>query len=146
MGGNLEKRVKRHVLGKTRSFFVSTLPGMERTCLRELASLEISTAGASVTGGGVAFAGRVHDCYRANLHLRTANRILMRIETFRATNFRQLAKRVGQVPWELYLPQDAPVEIHATSRQSRLFHTEAVADRFREGLANRRVGGGGHMR
>jgi putative N6-adenine-specific DNA methylase len=61
----------------------------------------------------------------------------MRIATFGATNFRQLEKRAGGIPWELYLPKDAACEIHVTTRQSRLFHTGAVAEAFKLHLAER---------
>ena len=75
-----------------RSFFVSTSPGIEQLCFDELLSLGLSMADAKLIKGGIEFRGRVHECYLANLKLRMANRILMRIETFRATNFRQLGK------------------------------------------------------
>jgi len=132
---HIEKRVKRHVLGRTRSFFVATSPGMERLCLDELASLGLDTLDATVTKGGIEFSGRVHECYLANLKLRTANRILMRIEGFQATNFRQLAKKLESLPWELYLPGGAACVINVTSRHSRLFHKDAIADQFKESLA-----------
>jgi putative N6-adenine-specific DNA methylase len=135
--GNIEKRIKRHVLGRMRTFFLSTSPGMEPLCVDELLSLGISMEKAGLVKGGVEFRGRVHDCYLANLRLRTANRILMRIETFRATNFRQLAKRVTSLPWELYLHQDALYGVSVTSRRSRLFHKEAIADQFKASAAQR---------
>jgi len=135
---NLERRIKRHVLGKTRTFFVSTAPGMERLCLEELSALGPSMADATATEGGVGFEGHVHDCYLANLKLRMANRILMRIETFRATNFRQLEKKLAGLPWELYLHRGAACDIQVTSRHSRLFHGAAIAERFRQSLAQRR--------
>lgn len=135
--GNIEKRVKRHVLGKIRSFFVSTLPGIEQLCFDELLSLGISMADATPMKGGVEFRDRVHNCYLANLKLRTANRILMRIETFRATNFRQLGKKLTDLPWELYLHKDAACAVNVTSRHSRLFHKDAIADKVKESMAER---------
>ncbi len=135
--GNIEKRVKRHVLGKIRSFFVSTLPGIEQLCFDELLSLGISMIDATQMKGGVEFRDRVHNCYLANLKLRTANRILMRIETFRATNFRQLGKILAGLPWELYLHKDAACEVNVTSRHSRLFHKDAIADKVKESMAER---------
>ncbi len=135
--GNIEKRVKRHVLGKIRSFFVSTLPGIEQLCFDELLSLGISMANATPMKGGVEFRDRVHNCYLANLKLRTANRILMRIETFRATNFRQLGKKLTGLPWELYLHKDAACEVNITSRHSRLFHKDAIADQIKESVEER---------
>lgn len=135
---NLEKRIKRHVVGKTRTFFVSTAPDLERLCLKEVSALGPAMADAAPTHGGVDFQGHVHDCYLANLKLRMANRILMRIKTFRATNFRQLEKKLVDLPWELYLDYGGACDIHVTSRRSRLFHANAIAERFEQSLAQRR--------
>jgi len=132
--GNLEKRIKRHILGKARSFFVATAPGIERLCQKEILTLGLTEPDATLLKGGVALNARVHECYLANLKLRLANRILMRVEDFRATNFRQLKKSAGDLPWELYLQENAVCEISVTSRHSRLFHTDAIADQFKEGL------------
>ena len=126
--GNIEKRIKRHVLGKTRSFYISTTPGMERICLDELGSLGFLLNGATLDKGGVEVEARIHECYIANLTLRTANRILMRIDAFGATHFRQLQRRASETPWELYLGKTAAIKIHVTARQSRLFHSGAIAD------------------
>ncbi len=134
---NLEKRVKRHVLGRQRSFYVSALPGLEHLCADELSALGDIALEGVVEKGGVAFAGRVHDGYAANLMLRTANRVLMRLDAFEAQNFRQLEKKARRFPWELYLGSGANVQFHATSRQSRLIHTEAIAGHFREAVAQR---------
>ncbi len=135
--GNLEKRIKRQVLGKTRAFFVSTLPGVEHLCLDELLQLGLSVADARMSRGGIEFDGRVHDCYLANLYLRTANRVLMRLASFTASNFRQLEKKLTDLPWELYLQSDADISVNVTSKNSRLIHTDAIADRFKNSLDNR---------
>jgi len=135
--GNIEKRIKRHVQGKTHSFFISTLPGIEQICLDELSRLEVPVADAVVSNGGVEFSGRIHDCYLANLNLSTANRILMRIDTFAASNFRQLEKKLSGFPWELYLQNNAPCELNITSKRSRLIHTDAIAERCRTSLEQR---------
>jgi len=132
-----EKRIKRHVLGRIREFFAVTLPGFESLCLQELKSLPLSDLDAQVVHGGVAFKGRIHDCYQANLNLRTAGRILMRIDAFQASNFNRLEKKIAGIPWELYL-QPAPIpEFQVTSRRSRIIHTEAIAQRFRSGIAEK---------
>ena len=134
--GNLEKRIKRHILGKERSFFVSTLPGLEHVCRDELTALFTMKDVPSVKGG-LTFQGRVHTCYIANLELRTANRILMRIETFKATNFRQLEKKLEKVPWELYVSIFNKCDIMVTAHHSRLYHTEAVKERVQKVLKER---------
>jgi len=133
--GALEKRIKRHVIGRSREFYVSVSPGIEPICVEELARLGIGADGLNMPEkGGVSFSGHVHDCYSANLHLRTANRILMRVANFHAENFRGLEKKVRDMAWELYLCPGMPMEISVKSRHSRLFHTDAVAGSVREGI------------
>ena len=84
----LAKRIKRHVTGRQRTYFAATSPGFEALCHEELSALGLSIEDASIVGGGVEFSGRLLDCYQANLHLRTASRILLRIDKFTASGFR----------------------------------------------------------
>ena len=97
----LFKRIKRHVIGQIKDFFIATAPGLEKLCFDELRLLSFLNPEAAMVRGGVEFKGRLHDCYLANLNLRTANRILMRIGEFKATNFRQLSKNIENFPSQL---------------------------------------------
>ena len=133
----LSKRIKRHVVGRIRTYFAATSPGFEQLCLNELQVLPLSVKQASVLPGGVEYKGRLHDCYLANLNLRSANRILMRIQTFKAANFNQLEKKLSDIPWELYLRAEQYPKIHVTTRHCRLYHTEAIAERFLASIAER---------
>ena len=135
--GNIKKRIKRHLLGKRHFFFAVTPPGIEKRCLDELTALALSGPDALASRDGVTFSGRIHDAYAANLHLRTASRILMRISAFQATHFRQLVQKSAAIPWELYLHPQAAFKFHVTTRHSRLFHTDAVAARIEESLIER---------
>jgi len=132
-----EKRIKRHVIGPTQTFYVVTAPGLAPLCLEELRRppLEISTA--AVTAGGVEFKGRLPDCYKANLHLRTASRILMRIGHFKATEFHGMERHISRFPWELYLWPGSPLRLRVTCRRSRLYHSRAVRERFETGIRHR---------
>lgn len=131
----LSKRIKRHVVGRRHTFFVATSPGFEPVCLQELLKLEPTASEARVTPGGVEFEGRLEDCYLANLHLRAANRILMRIYTFTSSNFKKLEKKLLNIPWELYLYAGRLPKVHVTTRHCRLRHSGAIAERFRESIA-----------
>ncbi|PIP42290.1 MAG: hypothetical protein COX19_01405 [Desulfobacterales bacterium CG23_combo_of_CG06-09_8_20_14_all_51_8] len=133
----IEKRIKRHMRGKPHRFFVSTPPGMETLCAGELQGLGMPLADVGISKGGVEFTGRLPVCYLANLHLRTANRILMRLTNFTATSFRQLEKKLAEFPWELYLYKDAAFTFAVTSRHSRLIHTDAIAQRCKTSMENR---------
>jgi putative N6-adenine-specific DNA methylase len=133
----LSKRIKRHVVGRPRTYFVATSPGFENTCLHELNGLALSRKSAAIVSGGVEFQGQLTDCYLTNLHLRTANRILMRIQTFKATNFNQLEKKLFDIPWELYLRAEQHPKIHVSTRHCRLYHSEAISERALTGIAGR---------
>ncbi len=130
----LSKRIKRHVVGRLRTYFAATSPGFETICLNELLSLPLSGKEVRAVSGGVEFRGRLKDCYLANLNLRTANRILMRIQTFKATNFNQFEKKLLDIPWQLYLRADQHPKIQVTTRHCRLYHSEAISERTLTGI------------
>ncbi len=133
----LFKRIKRHVIGRERKFFAATSPGFEPVCLQELLKLEPVAGKACPTPGGVEFEGRLDACYHANLNLRSANRILMRIQAFKSSNFRQLEKKTLDIPWELYLQPGSLLNVHVTTKHCRLHHSDAIAERFQKAIANR---------
>jgi putative N6-adenine-specific DNA methylase len=130
------KRLRRHIGGRVRAYFAVTAPGIEAWCHHELVALGLGRD-AAVVPGGVTFNGRFVDCQRANLHLRTATRILMRIDEFSATNERQLKKKVACIPWVLFLPANPAPEINVRSRQSRLYHTKMIANAIRTAISGR---------
>ncbi|MCD6272234.1 MAG: hypothetical protein J7K30_05170 [Deltaproteobacteria bacterium] len=137
----LEKRIKRHVAAREHLFFAATTPGFKSVCFKELFNIHGSIKEISMVNGGVEFKGRLQDCYKANLFLRTANRILMRIGKLKATNFRILEKKLTNFPWELFIPDingnNSQPEISVTSIHSRLYHKTAVAECFRKCITNR---------
>ncbi len=131
------KRLRRHVAGRVRTYYAITAPGFEALCREELLGLGLDRSGLSLEPGGVTFTGKLVDCQRANLYVRTATRILMRIDSFTATNERQLEKQAAETPWELLLPAGALPDVKVSSRRSRLYHTEAIARSIREGITHR---------
>ena len=136
----LFKRIKRHVIGRERTFFAATPPGFEALCLQELLNLDPVVGNTRVTPGGVEFKGRLEDCYRANLSLHLPNRILMRIDEFKSTNFRQLDRKAGDIPWELYLSPGSLLKVHVTTKHCRLHHSTAISDRFQKAATSRLSG------
>jgi putative N6-adenine-specific DNA methylase len=134
MTNPLDKRIRRHVIGKSHRFFAVTAPGLEPLCLGELDSLGLTAAAVE---GGVEFSGRLPAAYLANLCLRTANRILLRVHEFRATSFRALAQEAASFPWELFIAPGTPLHIHVTTHHCRLHHSDAIAERVQNALAER---------
>jgi putative N6-adenine-specific DNA methylase len=132
---SLSKRIKRHVIGRSRPYFAATAPGFEPLCLKEMADLGLPMENAAAIPGGVAFKGRLIDCYQTNLHLRTANRILMRIHSFRASSFSRLESIAAKISWELFLPPKSSPQIHATTKHCRLYHSDAISERLMKSIS-----------
>ena len=133
----LSRRIKQHVIGRPQDFYTITLPGLETLCRGELAALEDPPADLRVSKGGVAFQGRLTSCYQANLMSRTASRVLMRIQQCKARHFDELEERVRAVPWELYLKIDVSLEVRASIRRSKLYHSQAVSERILKAVSAR---------
>ena len=77
----LARRMKRHLLKETQRFFTVTTPGFEAALEQEVRLLPGATVDRRITGG-VEFNGPLELVYHANLRLRTANRIVMRVADF----------------------------------------------------------------
>lgn len=118
--------------------YAITPPGLEDLTARELSSLGITTG--ETEPGGVAFHGTIRQLYVANLHLRTASRVLLRVTEFPALSFAELEKRARQVEWERYVAPGTAVRFRVTCRKSRLYHSDAVAERL-AGAVSYRVSG-----
>lgn len=138
----LEKRLKRQVIGKPHRFQAVVPLGFEQTLVHELCSILKSDDSAEasdtnflphVSGDGkVEFTAKITDAWKAVAYSRVANRILMHLADFKAENFRELEKKSAEIPWELFLDNKgtARVDIHVTCKHSRLYHSDAVAERL----------------
>jgi len=87
--------------------------------------------------GGVEFQGDLSDLYRANLWLRTASRVLVRLGEFDATAFAELRRKASHLPWERYLGPGQPVALRVKCEKSRLYHSGGVAERVTGAIADR---------
>ena len=129
-----EKRVKRRVGARVHDFFAVCPPGLRRLCHRELTGLNAPVKDIEAVSGGVNFSGKLMDASAANLWLRSPSRILMRLARFRAQHFSELEKKLQAIDWELFLPAGTEPGIQVTTHASRLYHTDAVAQRCRSVL------------
>jgi putative N6-adenine-specific DNA methylase len=112
--------------------FASTALGLESIAAGELKSLGIR---GKQEIGGVGFSGDLDRLYRANLWLRTASRVLVRLGSFHASTFYELERRARKIPWPEFLPAAGTVTVRATCRKSRLYHSDAVAQRVLEAIS-----------
>jgi hypothetical protein len=100
-------------------FLVAT-PGLEPVLLDEVRAQGF--AGAEPAEGGVTCRGGWPEVWRANLVLRGAGRVLVRLGSFRALHLAQLDKRARRFPWAAALRPDVPVrlgEVEEHRRQRR---------------------------
>ena len=112
-------------------------PGLEAITAAELAALRLTPG--ETEPGGVPFAAHSSGIYRANLELRTATRVLVRIAQFHAHSFFELERHAAEVPWAEWIPAGAQVAFRVTSRKSKLYHQEAVAERLLKACEQRRA-------
>ncbi len=103
-------------------------PGVEPLLDAELAALGIRRR--RVVRGGVEAVMRQRQLYAANLWLRTATRVLVRVETFGAGTFHELERNAALIDWQRWIPAGAAVSFRVTSHRSRLDHTVAIAERL----------------
>jgi putative N6-adenine-specific DNA methylase len=87
--------------------------------------------------GGIPFSGTLEDIYRANLALRCASRVLVRMPSFRAAAFPELRRKASRLPWEGYFSRGHSVAFRVTCHKSRLYHGEAVAERVSAAIQDR---------
>jgi putative N6-adenine-specific DNA methylase len=106
--------------------FASTGPGLESIAAGELKALGIR---GRQEIGGVAFDADLQRLYEANLWLRTATRVLVRLGRFHASTFYELERRAKKLPWRDFLPASGDVGVRVTCRKSRLYHSDAVGER-----------------
>ncbi len=128
---SLERRIKIQVKGKTHQFFAVFPIGFENIGVAELQDVGITQID-SVEPGGVLFTAKVSQMIQAALSCKSAVRILMRLATFKASNFSMLVRHLKNIPWELYLPSNCIPEFNVSVTKSRLYHSDAVAERAKK--------------
>ena len=69
---------------------------------------------------------------RANLWLRTASRVIVRVARFKATAFFELEKRAKKIPWRDFVAAGRGADFRVTAHKSKLYHSDAIAQRLRD--------------
>lgn len=112
-------------------FFVAA-PGLEPFLADEARALGFRAL--RQVPGGVEALGDWSEVWRANLSLRTASRVLVRVAEFRAMHLAQLDKRARKVDWGSVLRPDVPFRVEATCHASRVYHDKAAAQRIQTAI------------
>ncbi|MFN8574052.1 MAG: hypothetical protein U0132_18490 [Gemmatimonadaceae bacterium] len=112
---------------ETYDAFAIVAPGLEELARRELR--ELGARGPRMIEGGVSFRASRELLYRANLCARVVSRVVVRASVFHAASFPELERRLKRVDWSRWLTSHVPTRVRVTCRKSRLYHSDAVAER-----------------
>ena len=110
--------------------------GLEAVLKREILDLgyEIS----EVEDGRVTFYGDADAVCRANIFLRTAERILWKVGSFTAVTFDELFEKTKSLPWEDYIPKDGKFWVaKAASVKSKLFSPSDIQSIMKKAMVRR---------
>ena len=110
--------------------------GMEAVLKKEIYDLGYEIT--QVEDGRVTFEGDAEAICRANIFLRTAERVLLKTGSFQAVTFDQLFEAVKAIPWEQYLPENARFWVaKASSVKSKLFSPSDIQSIVKKAIVER---------
>ena len=110
--------------------------GLEAVLKKEILDLgyEISL----VEDGRVTFIGDDEAICRANVFLRTAERVLLKAGSFKAETFEELFQGTRNIPWEDFIPEDGKFWVtKASSIKSKLFSPSDIQSIMKKAMVER---------
>lgn len=113
-------------------YFAMTTPGLETALLAEVRS--IGGRKASIINGGVEFEGTNAVFYRANYELRSANRVVLRVDEFRARDVVELYQKTKRYDWTRLLGAENAIYVRGAARKSKLIHSGRIAKAVEDGI------------
>jgi putative N6-adenine-specific DNA methylase len=112
--------------------FAVATPGVAPLVAAECVALGLTPR--EVSTAGVAVDLTPAELFTLNCWTRLASRVLVRLAQFEARDFSTLEKQAARVPWARVLSAGASVRLRVTCRKSRLYHSDAVAERVARSL------------
>ncbi len=110
--------------------------GLEAVLKKEIIDLGYEIV--KVEDGRITFAGEEEAIARANMFIRTAERIMLKCGSFKATTFDELFEGTKDIPWERYLTRDAKFWVSkATSNKSALFSPSDIQSIVKKAMVER---------
>ncbi|MBO4685667.1 MAG: class I SAM-dependent RNA methyltransferase [Lachnospiraceae bacterium] len=110
--------------------------GLEAVLKAEITALGLEIV--KVEDGRVTFCGDASAVARANIFLRTAERVLWKIGEFSAETFEELFQKTAALPWEEIIPADGRFWVtKATSVKSKLFSTSDIQSIMKKAIVER---------
>ena len=110
--------------------------GLESVLKKEI--LDLGYEIVQVEDGRITFAGEEDAVARANMFIRTAERIMIKCGSFKAVTFDELFEGTKSIPWERYLTRDAKFWVSkATSNKSALFSPSDIQSIVKKAMVER---------
>lgn len=110
--------------------------GLEAVTKREIYDLGYEIT--KVEDGRITFEGDEEAVCRANIFLRTAERVLLQVGRFRATTFEELFQGIKAIPWEEYIPENGKFWVKkASSIKSKLFSPSDIQSIAKKAMVER---------
>ncbi len=110
--------------------------GLEAVLKREIYDLGYEIT--EVEDGRVTFEGDAEAICRANIFLRTAERVLLKVGKFKAVTFDELFEGIKALPWEEYIPKDGRFGVKkASSIKSKLFSSSDIQSIVKKAIVER---------
>lgn len=111
--------------------FAIVAPGLEPFALAEAQALGLN---AVAEEGGLAWSGDARSALLANTALRIASRVLVRLASFEARSFAELERHARKIAWGRVLRAGDAVRFRVTCKKSKLYHSDAVAQRLADAV------------
>lgn len=110
--------------------------GLESVLKKEIVDLGYEIK--QVEDGRVIFAGDETAFSRANIFLRTTERVLLKVDKFRAESFDELFEKTKAIPWENFIPRDGKFWVaKATSIKSKVFSPSDIQSIMKKAIVER---------
>ncbi len=110
--------------------------GLEAVLKREVMDLGLEVT--EVVDGRVSFRGDVSAIARGNVFLRTTERIMLKVGSFKAETFDELFEKTKALPWENYIPKNGRFWVKkASSIKSRLFSPSDIQKIVKKAIVDR---------
>lgn len=121
-------------LSPSHSFLATAAFGLEGVAAGELKRMGLS---AKAEQGGARFEGSWADAFRANLWLRTADRVLLVLAEKAVYSFEDLYQLLLSIPWEHWLPKDAAFPVTGKCVRSQLMSVRDCQAISKKAICNR---------
>lgn len=110
--------------------------GLEAVLKREIIDLGYEIK--EVEDGRVTFYGDAEAICRANIFLRTAERVLLKVGSFKALSFEELFEKTKALPWEEFIPKNGKFWVaKAASVKSKLFSPSDIQSIMKKAIVKR---------